>query len=253
MKKYIVSVLVLGFIFIGGNLYAEGPSTSNKSAVPALLGNQGQGITQQNKETNEEMRKEMQEKREGILENLKQKSEEFKDELQKKRTEMKKVMATHRETLQNKLKNIKNERKQNSVLKISDNFEKINEKATERLNNLVDQIEKVLEKIINRVDKAEDEGRDVSEARLAVKKAQEAISSARSAIITQTAQIYTIEVVDEETLKEVTKTVRDEFYSNIKAVQDKIKTAHEAIRKTAKTLGSLQGLLEDNEEEGDEE
>jgi hypothetical protein len=165
--------------------------------------------------------------------------EDFKAKLSAQREQLKEKITTNREALRIKLQTIKNEKKQNSVLKISDNIEKINERATDRLEMLVNNIEKVLNNIQTRTDKAKESGIDVTSVQSTIDNAKTAISEARDAINTQSQKVYTINVTDEKTLRATVKTVRDIFHADIKAVQEKIKLAHEAVRASAKALAKV--------------
>jgi len=223
MKKYIVSFLFVGLLFVSGITNAQGPQAGGPKMPP--LGDSPNLLHQQ--------------EREEFREQAQQNKEEFKNKMAENREQIREKLMANREALKTKLQTIKNEKKQNAVLNVSDNIEKINEKATDRLSNLVDNIENVLENIQTRTDKAKADGINVASVEDAIDQAKKIIGEARDAISVQTTKEYIINVTDEKTLKEVVKAVRDTFHADIKAVQEKVKLAHEAVRNSAQTLASV--------------
>ncbi len=247
MKKYIISLFVLGLIVINGFVYAEETTqTENQEPPkPALFREQQKEKVQNAKKEREETRVE-----------LKNEREEFKNRLEEKRQEMKTNILANRDALKIKLQKIKSVAKQNSVLIISDNIEKINSNTTNRFNNLVDQIEKILNNIKIRVEEKSQKGIDISAVTLAIENAKNKITEVRVAINEQGTKSYILEVTDETTLKTKIKSTRDSFHSDLKVVQEKIKIVHEAVRTAAKELGKLSvdnSVVEENTTENNVE
>lgn len=241
MKKYIVSFLFVGLLLAGGIVYAQGPQAGGPQMPP--LGDNPNLMTEEQREKFQELKQQKAQEREEFREENQQKREDWQNKMVENREQAKNQLMANREALRAKLQAIKNEKKQNAVLNVSDNIEKINEKATDRLSNLVGNIEKVLNNIQTRVDKAKTDGLDITSVEIEINKAKAAISEAKDAISAQSGKTYTINVTNEKTLKEVVKTVRDTFHADIKAVQEKVKAAHEAVRNSAKTLASIISLV----------
>ena len=110
----------------------------------------------------------------------------------------------------------------------------------------INKIENVLVSIKSRINKANEKGLDVSSLSSFVIKAEAAIKVARDAVATQIKKTYTVTVPDEAGLKGVMKALRDTFKTDIKAVREKVKLAHQAVRDTATTLAKIPRIDEDS-------
>lgn len=237
MKKYTFLVFVLSLMFLSGVVYAEdntpltGKSTNSSS------------FREQQKRAIDEIKQNREQERTEMKTVIQKTREDFKNQIEIKRQELKVKLSQNRETLKTRLEGIKDQRKQKTVLNVNDNITKINEIMTDRLNGLVDRIETALNNIEGRTNTAKDEGVDTSSVDTLIVEARAKISNARNSILNQAGKTYPIEAVDEATLKEVVKTVRDQFHSDLKAVQEIVKEAHASVIATVQTLGPL---LEDN-------
>ena len=216
------------------------------------------------REENKNLRDDIKTKRDELKNTIKQDKEDFKaikeekktelesliGDIKTKREEFKKQMESDKETLKTKIEAIKAEFKTN-LAKIKDEKKKaivdnvtttlndLNTKLTGQLADKVDQIETVLVSIQSRIDKAETKGLYVSAVKTQVTKAENAIKDARSAITTQSTKDYTPTLSDETKLKAEMQTLRDTFKTDIKAVFEKVKLAHQAVVDTAGTLAKI--------------
>lgn len=191
-------------------------------------------------------REENKAKIDALIESVKIQREEFKKEIEIKKSEVKLKIEGMKTTFKEGLKKIKDENKKISAEKIVDIINNQNTILTDRLSERIDQIDNVLVSIKSRISKANEKGIDVSSLDASVKKAEDAIASAREAITAQTGKTYTTTVTDEATLKSVMKTLRDTFKNDIKGVHEKVKLAHQAVKDTAVTLSQIPKIDEDS-------
>lgn len=264
MKKYISLFVFLSLFLTNGIVYAEDEEVKNKveDEVKVEVEDKDKSGFKLMKEEREQKRENikneielMKEKREQDKEKVKTEIEKahqkFQNQMELKRAELKEKSIANRERLKDKLKIIKNEKKQNLVLNISDNIEKINIKATDRLGSLLGKIENALLNIKERADKANANGSNVDEVYTLITKAEVSIAEARASISTQIGKTYKIEITDESTLKSTIQTIRDVFHQNIKVVQEKVKIVHEAVKTTAQSLGAIINLDDESESESE--
>lgn len=183
--------------------------------------------------------KDLNEKQKEIVDGIKVKREEFKNTIEGGKQALQTKVEAARTTLKEGLLKIKDEKKKESVEKISNRFVELNKNFTEKLSDKIDQIEGVLAGVKSRISKAEAKNINVTTAKEAVVKAEEAINLARASIVEQSAKVYTISIVSEETLKTTVETIKNNFQTDIKAVQDKVRKAHEGVVNSATTLAKI--------------
>lgn len=183
---------------------------------------------------------------EEVLQSVKDKREAFKTELEAKREEIKTKREEMRAKFQEELAKIKDEKKKLSAEKIVSIIEELNTKATNNLSGRVEKIENVLVSVESRISKGEENGLDVTQAKAEAEKAKQAIEDARSAIATQASKVYEVNITDEASLRAEMKRLRDLFTSDIKAVNELVKKAHEAVRITATTLAKIPKINEES-------
>lgn len=142
-----------------------------------------------------------------------------------------------------RLQEIKDEKKRKGVETIDENIAKNNEKWTNHLTDVLNRLSAILEKIKIKTDEAENQGKDVTEVRDAIIKAQESIADAQLAVEAQREEAYTIIIGSEENLGQSVSTTVKSFKTNIKSVFEKVKAARQAVRDVLK---SLKIVLEEN-------
>ena len=96
-----------------------------------------------------------------------------------------------------------------------------------------------MEKINARVEKAAAKGLDVSAVRTALTAADAAIAISKVAIANQTVKTYAIAVTGEATLRQNVGAARRALHADLKAVEQTVKDAREAVRKAATTLAGV--------------
>lgn len=191
-------------------------------------------------------REEMGVQLEKMIQSVKDKREEFKTEFEAIKEQAKLKIAEMKTNFKESLKNIKDENKKISAEKIVDTIQGLNAKTTDNFSNKIDQIENVLVSIESRISKAESRGLDVSSVKTQVEKAKIVIAEARNSVLAQSQKVYITNITDEATLKIEMKKIRDAYSKDIKAVREKVKLAHFAVRDTATTLAKIPKIDDDN-------
>ncbi|MDQ5931017.1 MAG: hypothetical protein QG674_183, partial [Patescibacteria group bacterium] len=106
-------------------------------------------------------------------------------------------------------------------------------------SEVVSKIETALVSIESRTDKAATAGLDVASVRTLIASAETAIADARAAIVVQVGKTYTVSITSDTTAKSTLESTREAFRADIKAMNLKIKVAHDATRKAAEALKAI--------------
>ncbi len=189
---------------------------------------------------------------EAMIQSIKTQREEFKKEFEIKKEEVKLKVEEMKTNLKEDLGKIKDEKKKLSTEKILEIIQDLNIKATDKLSERTDKIENVLVSIESRISKAEARGLDVALAKTEAEKAKLAIDSAREKISVQAAKVYEVNITTEATLRAEMKKLRDLFKADIKAVHEKVKLAHTAVKNTATALAKIDKIDDDSDESENE-
>ncbi|GEM_PF-3463964 len=207
------------------------------------------------KEMREGLKKEAGDKREALREEVKaagekargmvkEKREALKDEIEKEREAVKGKIEANRKALKVKLKTIKDESKRGVVETLSGKFDALNAERVRHFGEALDKLGLVLGRINDRAAKAKTGGKDVAAVETAAAAAQKAIDDARTAVTAQAGKVYKVTVTTEAKLKDDLKKVRDLYQADIKAVEEKVKAAREAVHTVATTLAGIPGIEE---------
>lgn len=182
---------------------------------------------------------ELDKKREEMLKNVLEKRKEFELKKEELKTEMKTKKDEARETLNKTLGVIKDEKKKASIENIANIIDNTNKNTSTRFTNSVNSIENVLVSVKSRSEKVKVGGTDISAVLVDIAAAENLIAEARTAISVQSAKVYTIDITDPAKAKEIMKATRNTFYTDIKAVQEKVKIARDSIKKIADGLKKI--------------
>ncbi len=177
----------------------------------------------------QEAMKLLQERRQEFQKKVEAKREELKNTIQEKRIEAEKVITTKREELKKKLGQFKDEQKKRVTEQVNENLNKVNQNVVNRFTNNINELERVLTNINTRADKATANGSDVSSVLAAVQIAKDAIAPARIAISTQAGKVYSVTISTEAKVADDLKISRDTLNTDLKTVQEKVRTAHTAV------------------------
>jgi len=198
-----------------------------------------------------ELEKEREEHRiemKGLIDQIKTKREEFKNEFELKKEEAKVKIAEIKANFKENFAKIKDENKKLTAEKIVTAINDLNSRLTGELKIKIDKIENVLVSIESRITKAKDNGIDVVAVQAEVEKAKLAIDAAKLAITGQVGKSYSVSTADDTTLKAEMKKLRDTFNEDMKAVREKVKLAHQAVKDTAVMLAKIPKIDDDTDE-----
>ncbi len=154
---------------------------------------------------------------------------EVKENLQEKRAQLKTSIDAKRVELKTRLAKVKDANKQKILERVYDMLNKLNEKLTAHFSN-------VLEKLQNILDRAEERARNklsaeaMARVQVEIEAASSAITEAQAAVAAQASQSYTITITDETKLKGAVGEARKMLHDDLKAVEEKVRAAREAVR-----------------------
>ncbi|MDP2637198.1 MAG: hypothetical protein Q8P03_01135 [bacterium] len=170
---------------------------------------------------------------------LRAKKVELQDRVKTAREEMKSKIEAKRVELKDRLQSIRDEKKQQTVERVYDKVNQLNERMTLHFMNALTQIEEVLGRVESRADKAEANGLDVSAARAAIAAAETAIQSARTAVEAQAGKTYSFTVTTEEDLRSDVGQARKTLHDDLTAVREIVRAARDAVRQAAVALAQI--------------
>ncbi len=182
-----------------------------------------------------------------MVELAKTKREEFKKELDLRKEESKTKIEEIKNTLKEKIAKIKDEKKKISAEKIVSNINDLNIKRTNELTNKINQIDNVLLSVNSRISKVENKILDIATLSSKQTAVTESISAAKTAILSQASKEYEVinTITDETALRVEMKKIRDSFNTDIKALNEKVKLAHTALRDLVTTIAKIPNVNED--------
>lgn len=215
---------------------AEMKSKEFREEAKAVL-NEAVELREKAKEAVEAKREEAKERARGMR-------EAAREEIMKAREDARAKVEASRKELKVKLKAIKDERKRGIVETLADKFDKLNAGRVEHFGEVLEKLVAVLGRISDRAAKAKAAGKDIAPVAAAVSAAQNAIDDARAAVKTQAGKVYKVVVTEETRLKDDLGKVRDAYRADVKAVEEKVKSAREAVHAAARTLAGVPGIGE---------
>ena len=191
------------------------------------------------KDDREKAKEMLNEKRGELIQAIQDKRDLFKEEFEARKDEMQAKREEMKAKFKESLLKIKDENKRTKVENISNNFAEINVKVTTRASGIVDQIETVLVSIESRADKAATGGADVTKVRASIVLAETAIADARAAIALQVSKVYDTTINSDATVQNSLQSTRNQFRTDLQAMNTKIKAAHSATKKAAEDLKAI--------------
>lgn len=247
-QKILMAVASLGFALVALPVFANEVTVSGtaevskESSLPVHISDRKNNIKDVIKMRQAEH--EMRSKRMAITTASSSKDtdvrrEEFKKQFDAKKEEVKKKIEDEKIRLTEKLKTIKDERKKEVVKKISGQFQEINTRRLEHFSNVLKQMEEVLAKVKARAEKATTGGADTSALTAKIAAFETAVTTARAAIVAQSAKVYSIEITTEDHLKNNTGATRQALQADLKTVFDLVKNAHESLKMVMKELSKI--------------
>ncbi len=167
------------------------------------------------------------------------KSLDFEKKLSDKIESLSAKLTKNKDELKKKLAKIKDEKKQKVVLRINDNIALANQRILSRFSTALDKLAAIINKLDKKGQELAQKGTDVTTLNDAIKKADAAIASARTAIQTQAALTYTISISTDTNLGQDVSKTRQALHDDITKVRDTILTARDAVKDAAKVYRAL--------------
>jgi hypothetical protein len=145
------------------------------------------------------------------------KTGEIKQIREAKREMVQEVRASKAAEFRQKLATIKDERKKSLLEKFDKQVAELNARRTTEMTKSLEQMSVVLNK---RIAKGDSVGVDTANGALEI---------AKAAVIEQAAKVYVLTITDETQLRENANVVKSQLMADLKAVQDKMKAARQAV------------------------
>lgn len=186
--------------------------------------------------TQRELKTQIRELKQEYSERLKQTREEFQNKIQAIKEELKTKLEDAKNKLQVKLEKIKDRKKADSVQKINDQLQKLNERWTDHFTDVLGHLSDVLMKISTRTDKLSASGINVVSVVNAMNTASSTIASARTAVATQAAKVYTITITTDKNLKTDVGKSRQALHSDLVKLRDVVFGARNAVHNAVQEL-----------------
>jgi chromosome segregation ATPase len=187
-----------------------------------------------------EVLEQIQQKRAEIQNEIKARQQEIQNELQQKRTEVQASIKTQREALQQQVQKIKDERKQQIILNVGDQFSQLNEKITDTLLKTTERLQTILGNIESRGIQIEAGGVDISKLTSAIDSAKKTIQSAHDAIQAQATKTYPITISQDgaNPQLDVVK-VRQMLQADLNVIRTTVQSVREKVQEAATVLFQL--------------
>lgn len=152
--------------------------------------------------------------------------QEIKDNIQAKREEVKKIVATKRAEFETKLQSLKDEKKKILVGRIDIKLSEVNTKHTDSFTELLGRLQELLDK--------QSVGVTDPKTLADIKTAQTAINAAKIAVENQAAKTYTIQIVDEANLRLNVGTTVSQLRKDLMATHKLVVDAKQAVQNLRK-------------------
>ncbi len=168
--------------------------------------------------------------------------EEAKEAKTEARDAMKEKMQQAREEFKTKMAAIKDAKKQEIISNLDTRIATINKNRTTEMSERLERLTTILGKISTKEATLKSEGKNTTTLASDITAAQTAIDAAKTAVSTQAAKEYTMNITTETALRSAAATTIQQFMSDIKAVRAKVVASQQAVVKAHKDLGQLIGV-----------
>ncbi len=198
--------------------------------------------------TSGELKKEREQARndfKNMLKNIRIDKETAAKELQLRRKEAIDTYKEEREQFKVKLETIKDQKKKVIVEKLDAGLSERNKNWVDHWTNVLTKLSDILARIKSRADKAQAAGHDIGSVNAAIQAAEDAITSAQTAINNQASKDYVVNISTEKNLGQGVKTTLSQFKTDTKAVLEKVTAAREAVKKALLALVAVKGVDDD--------
>lgn len=176
------------------------------------------------------------EQKAAFQEQMKLKREEIIREVEDKVKTKNESFQASREAFMKKMKTIRDENKQMLLEKLDTMIREVNNKQTESLSSAIDKLSGILDEMDQKATLTKASGANTTSFDTKMTAARLSISDAKSAIASQAAKEYTINIVSEEALRATVGETRKQLEMDLKVTRESVKKAKDAVREVAKEL-----------------
>lgn len=155
------------------------------------------------------------------------------DATREKRSESREMMKAKRGEFRERLQTIRDEKKKLIVERVDAKMESANQRTTTRFSAVLDKLQSVLNRLIGKAGDAKTKGIDTAALDLAIESAQASIGNAKTAVASQAAKLYTIEIASESALRNSVGSVVNQLRQDLRDVHTAIVDAKQAVQKVA--------------------
>ena len=148
-----------------------------------------------------------------------------------------------REEFKVNLQTIRDVAKRSLVVRIDSRIGSVNQRVTNRFSTILNKLQSILNKFIERMQDASLAGKDTTDLDAAIGIAQVAVENAKTAVSTQSANMYTIEIASESALRSDVGETISQFRADLTAVHKMIVDAKQAVQKVVMEYAKLRGNL----------
>lgn len=150
-------------------------------------------------------------------------------------------IAARREEIKTRIAVIRDEKKRALVERIEKNLNQINQRRTDHFLKVLERLREILAKIESRTDRAQTNGKNVSNVRSAITTAETAIEAAEKAVNAQTDKVYEVTVSDESTARNDIGTTMKKLQEDLRATRDFVHKARTAVFDALRALVAVVG------------
>lgn len=179
------------------------------------------------------------EKKALFNEEIAQKRELFIQNFREKQQEGEERLKTRREAFMQKLQTIKDERRQQIVENATNRLAEINTNRTTHLSQVLEKLSGILERLVNRSATANTNGKDTTTVDAAIAKAQQAITTAQTAVANQASKTYVPQIGSETTLKTTVGSSIQQLQTDLKTTRESVIAAKQAVHDVLQTIATV--------------
>ncbi|MBI2430748.1 MAG: hypothetical protein HYV39_01895 [Candidatus Levybacteria bacterium] len=177
--------------------------------------------------------------REAVRERMQERKKDIREKAQQKREEAKEKFKAKRETLKIKIEKIKDERKKTIVERIDNKLSIVNTNRTDRMLEHLEKLSSILEEIKERAVLTKADGKDTTAVDTAISAAQNTITNAQNAVVTQAGKEYIITITTEQALKNTIGKTVSQLQQDLKVTYKAVVDAKQAVQAAARELAKI--------------
>lgn len=149
-----------------------------------------------------------------------------------------------KQAFQQSLNKIKDQRKQQIVENINSRIQTVNQNQTDKMSAALDSLTAILGKIEDQKNALATSGANLTVLNTDISSATNAISTAKASVTVQAGKVYTINIVDDATLKTNVGHTVSQFRTDLASTHQDVVMAKQAVVKAAADLAKIISLTE---------